>query len=165
MLCRFCLCTAVFFVTPVFAKTYVSAAVGATHFADLGQVSSSMELSGGWGVLPNFFVEASYLDLGDTLPGEGAYTINVSGVSFAGKATLPLHARVDFFAKMGLYLWEAKEDFGDIAYPLQAGQDMTYSGGLAWRTNKDLGLSVEYKELAVAQAASQQLSLGVTYSF
>lgn len=165
MLSRLCLCATAFLATPVFAKTYVSAALGATHFADLGQVSSSMELAGGWRVLPNFFVEASYLDLGDTLPSDGAYTINISGVSFAGKATLPLHARLDLFAKMGLYMWESKEDLGEVAYPLAGGKNMTYSSGLAWRTNKDVDLSLEYKELAIADTANQQLSLGVTYTF
>lgn len=146
-------------------KTYVSAAFGATHFPDLGQLSSSLELLGGVAVLPHFFLEASYLDLGETLPQEGAYTVNVSGFNFAGKATLPISSRMDFFAKMGLYVWEAKEDFGDVRYSLQAGEDMTYGGGLAWRSERQLDLSLEYKELLMADATNQQLSLGVTYSF
>lgn len=158
------------FAAPAFSnvnpsKTYVSAAFGATHFPDLGQLSSSLELLGGVAILPHFFLEASYLDLGETLPQEGAYTVNVSGFNFAGKATLPISSRVDFFAKMGLYVWEAKEDFGDVRYSLHAGEDMTYGGGLAWRSDRQVDLSLEYKELLMADVPNQQLSLGVTYSF
>lgn len=150
---------------PQASKTYVTAAVGATHFQDRGQVSSSLELTGGFTVLPNFSFEASYLDLGDTLPDDGAYTIKVTGLNFAGKATMPISSRLDFFAKMGWYFWEAKEDFGDAAYLLQGGEDMTYGGGVAWRTDKRYGLSLEYKEVLLTDAPNQQLSLGVTYSF
>ena len=153
------------FVSTSHAKTYVAAALGATHSQERDQVSSSVELTGGMVLLPNFYVEASYLDLGDTLPEQGAYTINVSGVSFAGKAMLPLSERLDFFAKMGFYLWDAKQNFGDITYSTGNGQDMTYGGGLAWRTHQQFDVSLEYKELHLADEPKQQLSLGVTYAF
>lgn len=149
-----------------FAKAYVGAAVGATHFHEREQISSSLELTGGLAVLPNFSVEASYLDLGDTVPDGGDYIINVSGLGVAGRATMPLGSRVDLFAKMGLYAWESKEEHGDDStYLLQGGQDVTYGGGVAWRTSRHFDVSLEYKELSLTAAPNQQVSLGVRFAF
>lgn len=151
------------------AQLYVGGAFGSTTYQDadyfgVGDKSTAFELSAGWRLQETLALEASYLNLGDVEDFELGSDINVSGITFSGKAFLPIAPQVDLYAKMGIYLWQMDEVYRSRSYHLDEGEDLIFGGGLAFKLDS-VDLNLEYRTLDIYDMGTSIVSAGVTFQF
>lgn len=157
------------FSTTAAAQMYVGGAFGTTKYQDadyfrVDDTSTAFEFSAGWRFQPTLAFEASYLNLGDVEDYKLGSDINVSGITFSGKAFLPIAPQADLYAKMGIYFWQMDEVYHSRSYYLDEGEDLIFGGGVAFHLDS-VDLNLEYRTLDLYDMGTSVVTAGVTFQF
>lgn len=128
---------------------------------------SSMAITGGYKINPNFAVEASYVDLGDSSDNIApVWTLEASGLNFAAVGILPINQKVDLFGKVGLFMWDAslnEAGTGEIAS--DDGTDLSFGFGLTGKLTEQFGLTFEYQQFELDDVDVSNISFGARLNF
>ena len=135
---------------------------------------SGMKFFGGYQFNQNLGVELAYVDLGKAnysgtffgSPVTGG-TLKTSGFNASAVGTLPLNPSFSVFAKIGLYLWEAKARDVTGGVPFSGkddGTDLSFGFGGAYNVTKNFSVRAEWEQYEAVDNISL-LSVGVVYKF
>lgn len=163
------------------AQGYVGASVGQSELKEdcTGGVTcdykdTGFKVFGGYMLMPNFGIEAAYVDLGkatETAPGISAQ-IESSGFGLWAKGVLPIDSFA-LFAKAG-FAYLDTEVSGSIsglgsASVSESNTNFAWGVGGAYHFTKNLGLRVEYERFRVEFRGEKSdvdlLSAGIVYRF
>ncbi|MEX0958544.1 MAG: outer membrane beta-barrel protein [Burkholderiales bacterium] len=155
---------------------YVGAGAGQTSsdlcsdpaFAGLScdDKDTGIKVFGGYNFLPNFGVEAAWIDLGEASvsgPG-GSGKVSVDGYQIAGVGILPINPQFDVFGKVGFYMWDAEltSTFGNAS---EDGTDLMFGFGGAWNFTPQLSLRAEWERFDVDDEDADLLSASIVFKF
>jgi opacity protein-like surface antigen len=150
------------------ASGYIGASDGQADIDESGfDNSTSFSLTGGYKFTDNFAIEVSYIDLGDSDDDIApVWTVEADGFDFSVVGILPVSEKVDLFAKVGAFMWDAtidEEGFGEIAS--DDGTDLSYGLGAAFKLNENFNVSLQYQMFDLDDTDVSNISLGVGYNF
>jgi OmpA-OmpF porin, OOP family len=175
-----------FFSAQALAQLYVGFSVGQTNFGDdidetlvdVGTVDSSdngFKAFGGYRFNKYVAAELEYFKLGEaTYSGTfGGATVTggklrLSGYNLSAVGILPLSERFSGFAKLGIFLWEAKASETTGGVPTEAkedGNDLSFGLGASYDFTNNLAARLEWQRLVVDSSEVDYLSVGVVLAF
>lgn len=151
------------------AQIYLGAAVGKTDYQDaeyfgVDDESTAYEMSLGLRLQEMLAFEVSYLNLGDVRDFYLESDVNVSGITFSGKAILPVAPELDLYAKMGIYSWEMNEIYRARTYYLDEGEDLIYGGGATFHLHQ-FDVNLEYRRLDLYDMETALTTVGISFEF
>jgi len=147
---------------------YIGVSIGQTDIDLSGfDDGGSVAFTGGYRVNKNFAVEASYVDLGesedDIFP---VWTIEVDGFNFSAVGIIPVNDKVDFFGKVGMFMWDVTLDeagTGELAS--DDGTDISIGFGVAANLTDQFGVVFEYHKFDLDGEDVTNMSIGARLSF
>jgi OOP family OmpA-OmpF porin len=155
-----------------------SALSGSTEDNDFG-----WKIFGGYAFNRFIAIETAYIDLGEVsidavsdgtgvvyAPGAVTASIATSGFSLSMVGSVPVSERIGLHAKLGVFVWEAKSQFNNAAFPPTSrtddGSDFAYGIGASYTINDRFTIRGEYEIFTNTDTEDGLLaSLGVTYAF
>jgi OOP family OmpA-OmpF porin len=149
---------------------YVGASVGQANLhGDCNNAcqdsDTAWKIYGGYRVMDQLTVQASYMDLGEF--GKDNDRANIKGFSVSALAPFEINKQLSVFGKAGFFQWNSKTAQGhtlrDLDPMLGLGADYQFNNNLAIRGELD-----HYKDVSVSKdngsSDLQIFSLGVNYS-
>lgn len=129
---------------------------------------------GGYQFSPNLGVEVAYVDLGKatysgTFLGDSVTggKIETTGFNVSAVGTLPVNPSFSLFAKVGLFLWDAKASDVTAGVPFSATDDdldVSFGIGAAYNMTSKFSIRAEWEQFKAVDSVSL-LSIGVAYKF
>ncbi|GAA5523516.1 hypothetical protein Maes01_00061 [Microbulbifer aestuariivivens] len=158
----------------IFASVNVSAE-GAYFGTSIGQAevdisglqsATSFSLTAGYEVTRNIALEVAYVDLGSVEVSGAPFTLSTDGLNFSAVAALPVHEKVDVFAKLGFFRWDFSVDESGAGEVFSDdGTDMSYSVGATANLTEQFDAVLEYQVFEWDGDEISNVSLGAKFSF
>ena len=141
---------------------------------------------GFWGYNFNKYmaIEGAYVDLGEVdgdftvtapVPGVGKSVIEVDGFTVLGIGQYPVLERVDLFAKVGAYFWDAEgritlnSGMNEAAFETdEDGTDLVYGAGAVYEFTEHVAVRAEwerYSDVGDDENDVDFLSIGIEFNF
>lgn len=156
------------FATLSAAGGYVGASVGQTDVKMSGfDNGTSLSVSGGYKFHPNFALEASYINFGDTEDNIAPiWTLEADGFNVSAVGILPAVENVDLFAKVGAFMWDAElDESGFGKRDKDSGTDLSYGVGASVNLTDQFSVLVEYQGFGIYDENFSNISLGARFNF
>lgn len=155
------------FDTPELNDIYVGASIGQSEFDYSSfEKDRSFSITGGYKINKNVAIEASYIKLGD-FESNQFLDVEIKGFNFSAVGILPVSDKVNFFAKAGMFWWDAT-NIGNIGK--RDGNDISFGfgvsvNGTAVNLSEQFDLVLEYQKLEFDEFEGSNISLGARFNF
>ncbi len=144
---------------------YAGASIGLTDVDVSGfDKGRSIALVGGYRMLENLALEASYIDLGEA--DDGPWTIEADGFNFAAVGILPINDQFEVFGKLGLFAWDASVHYSGYGQvESDDGIDLSIGFGATLELTPEFSLVAEYQHFELDSDDVSNISVGARYNF
>lgn len=136
---------------------------------------SGTKLYGGWRFRPNLAVELAWVDLGKaSYSGDflgtpvTAGTVKVSGFNSSLVGLYPATEKLELFAKVGLFAWDASASdiTGGIPFSGKTnGANASFGAGANYYFTKNVGARLEWEHFELDPGKASLLSAGIIVKF
>lgn len=109
-----------------------------------------------------FAVEAAYTDFGST--SDGAADMELTGLSGAVLAHIPLFNGIAPYGKAGMIAWDRERSFGSLSSS-DDGTDFFYGLGTRFAVMDNLDMRLEYERYAIDDTDIDMASINLQYRF
>lgn len=156
---------------------------GSLSSGSLDDSDTSLSLTLGYQINPNFSIEGGYIDLGElvvsatsngggSLYAAGPVTAKVeaNGLFFDAKGILPLNEKFSLYGKLGLLKWNEDAVLSDVTGSLSGdddGTDIFFGIGAAFNISNTIALNADYSRYQIDEDSTDVdvLSLGIQFGF
>jgi len=139
-------------------------------FDDGGSFAATL----GYKVNKNFAVEASYIDLGESENDEDYLlhdlTVDGHGFNLSLVGILPIHEKIDIFAKVGAFMWDISlNEAGTGELVTENSTDLSLGLGISANLTDQCSVVFEYQEFQIEDEVFDgdisNISIGARFNF
>lgn len=147
---------------------YIGIAKGTTDIDVQGfDDGDSVSFTLGYKLDEELSLEVASVDLGESedniVP---VWTIEITGLNFSAVANHSLNEKVDFFAKVGLFIWDSTlNEAGTGEIGSADGTDLSFGLGLLAHLNENFDVLVEYQNFDLDGDDVSNISVGARFNF
>ena len=154
---------------------YVGGKVGAASYDDefLDEDDTSFGLYLGWRFNEWFAIEGDYTSFGDiegslTPPELGRGSVEPESLGVAAVGYIPFSEQFSAFGKAGFHSWDLNPEFGEDVEDVIGEDDSTdpyYGLGVQFDFQNNLALRAQYTRFEFGDGDSDEVSVGLQYTF
>ena len=154
---------------------------GSITTADLDDSDTSLNISLGYQLTPNFAIEGGYVDLGELAingtsdgsgflyaPGPVNFAIAIDGLFLDFKGTLPLNEQFGLYGKIGMLKYDVEVTLADSTGGISISDDDTdsfFGGGISFRIGEKSAFNLDYTRYTFEDEDVNVISAGLQFGF
>jgi len=125
----------------------------------------------GYKVNKNFALEASYIDLGESEDNiDPVWTVEGHGFNLSFVGILPVHEKIDIFAKAGVFMWDISlNEAGTGELATDNSTDLSLGLGISANLTDQFSIVFEYQEFQIEDEVFDgdisNISIGARFNF